>query len=131
MAELSRYRRTQKRSALPVAGENTPLVLPVGEVRRLLTRAALRPIVKDLFAGAARSLRAGRDPDEERTNRLEQASARWPRHSAGSRMADQQFDLRLVRDNLGHASLTTTSQYLYLDDDRRHRKTEVKHRFQC
>jgi integrase len=34
----------------------------------------------------------------------------------------------LVRDNLGHASLTTTSQYLHVDDDRRHRETDEKHR---
>jgi site-specific recombinase XerD len=43
-------------------------------------------------------------------------------------MADQQVDLRLVRDNLGHASLTTTSRYLHVDDDRRHRETDEKHR---
>jgi site-specific recombinase XerD len=41
-------------------------------------------------------------------------------------MADQQVELRLVRDNLGHASLTTNSQYLHVDD-RRHRETEEKH----
>jgi hypothetical protein len=46
------------------------------------------------------------------------ASAHWPRHSVGSHMADQKVDLRLVRDNLGHASLTTTSLYLHIDDDR-------------
>lgn len=45
-------------------------------------------------------------------------------------MADQQVDLRLVRDNLGHAFLTTTSQYLHIDDDRRHRETEEKHRIE-
>jgi hypothetical protein len=49
-------------------------------------------------------LRATGDANEERANRLEQASAHWLRHSAGSHMADQQVDLRLVRDNLGHAS---------------------------
>ncbi|MFC6970701.1 tyrosine-type recombinase/integrase, partial [Paraburkholderia dipogonis] len=58
----------------------------------------------------------------------EQASAHWLRHSAASHMANQQVDLRLVRDNLGHASLTTTSQYLHVDDDRRHRETDEKHR---
>jgi site-specific recombinase XerD len=73
-------------------------------------------------------LRARGDDHAQRANRLEQASAHWLRHSAGSHMADRQVDLRLVRDNLGHASLTTTSQYLYVDDDRRHRETDGKHR---
>ncbi|MFL9935939.1 tyrosine-type recombinase/integrase, partial [Paraburkholderia sp. RL18-103-BIB-C] len=93
-----------------------------------LTRAALHRIVKDVFNGAAQSLRARGEDHAPRADRLEQASAHWLRHSAGSHMADQQVDLRLVRDNLGHASLTTTSQYLHVDDDRRHRETDGKHR---
>jgi len=32
--------------------------------------------------------------------------------------------LRYVRDNLGHESLKTTSQYLHSDDDSRHKETE-------
>ncbi|MEK6294889.1 MAG: tyrosine-type recombinase/integrase, partial [Paraburkholderia tropica] len=59
---------------------------------------------------------------------LESASAHWLRHSAGSHMADGDVDLRMVRDNLGHASISTTSLYLHSDDDRRHRETEAKHR---
>jgi hypothetical protein len=35
----------------------------------------------------------------------------------------QQVDLRYVRDNLGHESISTTSQYLHADDDDRHRAT--------
>jgi integrase/recombinase XerD len=128
MTELTRYRRTQDLSAHPLPGEDTPLVLPVGEARKPLTRAALHKIVKEVFAGAATRLRAGGESNAERASRLEQASAHWLRHSAGSHMADQQVDLRLVRDNLGHASLTTTSQYLHVDDDRRHRETDEKHR---
>jgi site-specific recombinase XerD len=88
----------------------------------------LHRIVKDVFSGAAQSLRARGEDHAPRADRLEQASAHWLRHSAGSHMADQQVDLRLVRDNLGHASLTTTSQYLHVDDDRRHRETDEKHR---
>jgi site-specific recombinase XerD len=109
MAELTRYRHAHDLSALPLSGEDTPLVLPVGIARKQLTRAALHRIVKEVFAGAANSLRASNQSNEERANRLEQASAHWLRHSPGSHMADQQVDLRLVRDNLGHASLTTTS----------------------
>ncbi|QBR02600.1 tyrosine-type recombinase/integrase [Paraburkholderia pallida] len=65
-----------------------------------------------------------------RAARLESASAHWLRHSAGSHMADGDVDLRLVRDNLGHASLSTTSLYLHSDDDHRHRETEEKHRIE-
>ncbi|GJH30408.1 hypothetical protein CBA19CS42_37850 [Caballeronia novacaledonica] len=43
-------------------------------------------------------------------------------------MADQKVDLRLVRDNFGHASLATTSLYPHIDDDRRHRERDEKHR---
>ena len=77
---------------------------------------------------AVRDRERERDPSAAaRVDILEQASAHWLRHSAGSHMADQQVDLRLVRDNLGHASLTTTSLYLHIDDDRRHRETDEKH----
>ncbi|MGF6852839.1 tyrosine-type recombinase/integrase [Paraburkholderia sp. CI3] len=128
MMELGTYRRTRGLPALPSPGEDTPLVLPIGQSLKPLTRAALHRIVKDVFGGAAEALRARGDDHAQRADRLKQASAHWLRHSAGSHMADQQLDLRLVRDNLGHASLTTTSQYLHLDDDRRHRETDEKHR---
>lgn len=39
-------------------------------------------------------------------------------------MMDGQVNLRYVRDNLGHESISTTSQYLHADDDR-HRATEA------
>jgi site-specific recombinase XerD len=128
MTELGTYRRARGLPALPSPGEDTPLVLPVGQSRKPLTRAALHRIVKDVFGGAADALRARGDDHAPRADRLGQASAHWLRHTAGSHMADQQVDLRLVRDNLGHASLTTTSQYLHVDDERRHRETDGKHR---
>jgi site-specific recombinase XerD len=81
-----------------------------------------------VFAGAAGRLRERGEVFAARADLLGQASAHWLRHSAGSHMADHQVDLRLVRDNLGHASLTTTSLYLHVDDDRRHHETDEKHR---
>ncbi|MEZ2354603.1 tyrosine-type recombinase/integrase [Caballeronia sp. RCC_10] len=136
MMELSRYRQYLGLSALPSPSEDTPLVLPIGatasnegtETCAPLTRAALHAVVKSVFSGAAARLRE-RDADESaRADLLEKASAHWLRHSAGSHMADRKVDLRTVRDNLGHASLTTTSVYLHVDDDRRHQETEEKHR---
>ncbi|WP_369718838.1 tyrosine-type recombinase/integrase [Burkholderia cenocepacia] len=84
--------------------------------------------MKQVFRHAADRLRANGEAGEQAARVLEQASAHWLRHSAGSHMADGRVDLRLVRDNLGHVSLTTTSQYLHADDDWRHRETQAKHR---
>jgi site-specific recombinase XerD len=58
---------------------------------------------------------------------VEDASAHWMRHTAGSNMADT-MDLRHVRDNLGHSSISTTNTYLHTEDDQRHKETEAKHR---
>jgi len=38
------------------------------------------------------------------------------------------MDLRTVRDNLGHDSINTTSQYAHEEDDRRHDETTQSHR---
>jgi integrase/recombinase XerD len=128
MTELARYRRERELPPLPSPREETPLVLPLGQQTKPLTRAALHTIVKGIFAGAAARLREQGAGQAARAAQLERASAHWLRHSAGSHMADGALDLRLVRDNLGHASLTTTSLYLHSDDDRRHRETGDKHR---
>lgn len=136
MSELSRYRQHLGLSALPSPNEDTPLVLPIGataanggtQTCAPLTRAALHAIVKEVFAQAAARLRERDETSAARADLLAKASAHWLRHSAGSHMADQRVDLRLVRDNLGHASLTTTSLYLHIDDDRRHQETDEKHR---
>ncbi|SOZ34914.1 protein of unknown function [Cupriavidus neocaledonicus] len=59
---------------------------------------------------------------------LASASAYWLRHTAGPHMTDQQVDLRFVRDNFGHSSLSTTSGYLHSEEDARHRATQERHR---
>jgi site-specific recombinase XerD len=128
MVELVRYRREVDLPPYPSPNEETPLVLPIGKTRKGLTRGALHLILKKVFREAAERLRQRGNEYVSRADQLEQASAHWLRHTAGSHMADQQLDLRLVRDNLGHGSLRTTSLYLHLDDDRRHKETEEKHR---
>lgn len=128
MAELVQYRRNLGLSPYPSANEETPLVLPIGKSIKPLTRSALHIIIKKVFAGTAANLRLRGDEYAARADLVQQASAHWLRHTAGSHMADQQIDLRLIRDNLGHESLNTTSQYLHIDDDKRHGETERNHR---
>ncbi|MCY1210237.1 hypothetical protein D9M68_153040 [compost metagenome] len=43
-------------------------------------------------------------------------------------MTDHQVDLRYVRDNFGHASISTTSGYLHSEEDARHEATQARHR---
>lgn len=128
MVELARYRREKGLAALPLPAEATPLLLPVGNQSRSITRGAVHAITKKVFQDTAQRIRQRGEEYESRASHIEQASAHWLRHTAGSHMANKQVDLRHVRDNLGHASLQTTSGYLHSGDDARHKETEQKHR---
>ncbi|HPM68464.1 MAG TPA: tyrosine-type recombinase/integrase [Piscinibacter sp.] len=140
MVELMHYRRSLGLAALPIEHEATPLLLPVWwhapsdprgstiEVPEALTRAAVHQIVKSMFEQAAHSLESQHPDLAPRAERLRAASAHWLRHTAGSRMADQEVDLRHVRDTFGHASISTTNIYLHAEDTRRHHAIEAAHR---
>lgn len=127
MVELARYRREKGLAPLPLPGEATPLLLPIGERKEPMTRGAVHAIVKKVFGNTAYRLRLRGGECQEIADRVEQASIHWLRHTAGSHMANNAVDLRYVRDNLGHESISTTSHYLHADDDARHRETEERH----
>ena len=93
-----------------------------------MSRGRIHNLFKDLFAVTAHRLRQQGSEYEAAAAHLMQASAHWLRHTAGSHMANSEVDLRHVRDNLGHESLTTTSVYLHSSDDARHADTEAKHK---
>ena len=130
MAELQRYRKEKGLSPYPTSSETTPLLLPIGHQQRSLTRAGVHSVVKSVFTATAERLRASDEGLEWQAQQLEQASAHWLRHTAGSHMANKQVDLRHVRDNLGHESLSTTNIYLHSADDARHQETELHHKIQ-
>lgn len=128
MVELARYRRELGLAPFPLPDESSPLLAPIGGKPRAMTRGAVHNIVKQVFEKTAHRFRE-RGPDfESDGNRVLQASAHWLRHTAGSHMANSDVDLRHVRDNLGHESIGTTSNYLHSSDDKRHKETEEKHR---
>lgn len=140
MVELTRYRRSLGLTPLPIEHEPMPLLMPVWwqaprgpgpaplEVPEPMSRAAVHQVIKAIFERAAQSLEAQSPDLAPRVERLRLASAHWLRHTAGSRMADQDVDLRHVRDTFGHASISTTNVYLHAEDDRRHQAIEAAHR---
>ncbi len=128
MLELSRYRREMGLTINPIEGEAIPLLLPIGGKQRGMTRSAIHQILKQVFSDTAKRLQE-RGPDFMlQAAKLEAASAHWMRHTAGSNMTSGDMDIRHVRDNLGHESISTTNNYLHSEDDKRHQDTEEKHR---
>lgn len=128
MVELARYRRELGYPMHPTPGEMTPLLLPIGGKLRAMTRGGIHEIFKGVFAKTADRL-GQRGPEfEAAASKVMQASAHWMRHTAGSHMANNDVDLRYVRDNLGHESISTTNTYLHSSDDARHAETEAKHK---
>jgi site-specific recombinase XerD len=93
-----------------------------------LSRGGIHEIIKGVFVMTSARLRQRGPEYEHAAARVMQASAHWLRHTAGSHMANNDVDLRHVRDNLGHESISTTNTYLHSSDDARHADTEAKHR---
>ncbi len=95
-----------------------PLIPPLrGSESKPLTPLALHKILKQAFALAAEDL-ANRQP--ETAEKLQYASAHWLRHTHGSTAVDRNIPLTMIRDNLGHSSIATTSHYVHADKDARH-----------
>lgn len=128
MDELYLYRREMGLSISPVEGEQTPLLLPIGGRQQAMTRSGIHLVLKKVFVTTANRLKLRGPEYTGKVARLEAASAHWMRHTAGSNMTSGNMDIRHVRDNLGHESISTTNNYLHSEDDKRHKDTELNHR---
>lgn len=126
MTELMRYRKAQGLSMLPLVDESTPLVIPLIGPNKPMARSAIHEIVKAVFRESAARLRQRGAEFEPAAMHLEAASTHWMRHTAGSHLSEK-ADLKVVRDNLGHANISTTSVYLHSEDDARHDATSAGH----
>ncbi|MCG5076573.1 tyrosine-type recombinase/integrase [Paraburkholderia tagetis] len=133
LIELKRYRQAHGLEPLPGRGELTPLLLPYRRRKgnaagEGVDRKTVHNAIKAVFAKAADWAEARGGEHVEHAAHIRQASAHWLRHTAASHMLDSDLDLRTVRDNLGHDSINTTSQYAHEEDDRRHGDTVANHR---
>lgn len=128
MAELMDYRKLLGLSALPASGELRPLVLPVIGAEKPMARSAIHEIVKGVMRATADRLRAKGSEWQVSASQIEAASTHWLRHTAGTHMTDAGMDVKTVRDNFGHATISTTSIYVHSEDNARHDATQVAHR---
>jgi site-specific recombinase XerD len=81
-----------------------------------ISAARLRQMISDLFQEAALHVE-GRNP--RLAARLRQVSPHWLRHTHATHALTSGVELVTVRDNLRHASISTTSTYLHGNDRRR------------
>jgi integrase len=96
--------------------------------RKHLTPAGIHKILAAFFDNLFTHLEADAHADKRLLSKLRQASAHWFRHSYGSYLAnDKQVPLTYIRDELGHANISTTS--LYLNTDAKQRQKVVSEAF--
>jgi site-specific recombinase XerD len=96
----------------------TPLLGSLDDGAAIIPRR-LWAALKRFFATAAMVLA---DVNPALAEKLGRASPHWLRHSHASHALEAGADLTTVRDNLRHASVSTTSLYLHADDERRARQ---------
>lgn len=114
---MESYRRLTGR-LLNRPSPDYPLIPPLrGAESKPLTPLALHKMLKHAFTLAAEELA---EEQPETAAKLRQASAHWLRHTHGSTAVERNIPLTMIRDNLGHGSIATTSHYVHADKDARH-----------
>lgn len=112
---------TQRR--LPVTRERwdpaTVIVASLAEDGAGIESTPLWCVLKRFFVQAADAIQDERPAMAEK---LRRASPHWMRHTRASHALARGAELILVRDNLRHASISTTSTYLHGDEVKRARR---------
>lgn len=98
---------------------NTPL-LAQHDGTSALSERWIYDVLKRFFSQAADELIA---TNADAAASLRSASTHWLRHTHATHALRNSVSLRHVQDNLGHASLTTTSIYLHSEDSERYQET--------
>jgi site-specific recombinase XerD len=110
--------------------EQAPLIPSLRDKtgRKHLTPAGIHKILAAFFEQMVNHLETDEHADKRLLSKLRHASAHWLRHSYGSYLAnDKQVPLTYIRDELGHANISTTS--LYLNTDAKQRQKVVSEAF--
>ena len=87
-----------------------------------ITSARLWRVMKRLFETAAGAVE---EASPTMAEKLRRATPHWMRHTHATHALGAGASLTSVRDNLRHASISTTSGYLHADDEQRARQFEA------
>jgi site-specific recombinase XerD len=99
---------------------DTPLIASLAEEGAArITSVRLWHVLQRFFARAAELVEAD---SPALAQKLRQASPHWMRHTHATHALAHGAELTVVRDNLRHASISTTSIYLHGDDVKRARQ---------
>jgi site-specific recombinase XerD len=121
--ELCRYLLER---GLPVSEKawnpNTAIIGAIGdEQNKPITAGRLWAVMRRCFHDIAARVQADMPALAQK---LLHASPHWMRHTHATHVLEKGGDLTAVRDNLRHASISTTSLYLHTDDKKRARVVE-------
>ncbi|MEK7889164.1 phage integrase family protein [Burkholderia contaminans] len=124
-------RRALKARGLPVMRTRwhpaTPLVAALNAERRGerhagISATRLRQVLGEFFRETAERANARHPALAEK---LRHASPHWLRHTHATHALDAGVELVVVRDNLRHASVATTSNYLHNEETKRARQVSA------
>ncbi|ATG92513.1 hypothetical protein MKLM6_4352 (plasmid) [Methylomonas koyamae] len=126
--EINAHLRDRQLKPIGYAAPNTPIV---GKLRNrlrdapddaqsavFLSESALYQKLKAFFEAAADDIGP---TDPVAADKIRRASTHWLRHTHGSHAVYKGVPLEIVRDNLGHKNIATTSIYVHSDKDSRYK----------
>lgn len=98
---------------------STPLVASLEEDGAGITASRMRVVLQRFFAQVAEQLD---EVNPAAAEKLRRATPHWMRHTHATYALAHGVELTTVRDNLRHASVSTTSVYLHTDQVKRARQ---------
>jgi len=122
VSNASRYKYLVQRR-LPITPARwdpaTPIVASLEEDGTRIETTRLGRVLRRFFRLVADAIQSERPATAEK---LRRASPHWMRHTHASHALARGAELIMVRDNLRHASISTTSTYLHSDEVQRARQ---------
>jgi site-specific recombinase XerD len=120
MSTLDRYLAYRRLPVTRARWDPATLLLPsLEEDGKGITTARLWALMRRFFAYAAQQFEASSPATAEK---LRRATPHWLRHTHATHALARGAELTTVRDNLRHASVSTTSVYLHTDQAKRARQ---------